>query len=94
MTLPVIHLIEQATETQKTKLNKLIINREPLDTGILAGIADYEGAIERSLQDARSVLREATDCLAGLADTPYRDGLLGIAEHVETLVDSCQVSSY
>lgn len=94
LTLPVIHLIEKATETQKTKLNKLIINREPLDTGILAGIADYEGAIERSLQEARLLLHEATDCLTGLDDSPYRDGLLGIAEHVEKLVDGCQVSSY
>ena len=94
LTLPVIHLIEKATETQKTKLNKLIINREPLDTSILAGIADYEGAIERSLAEARRLLKEATDCLAGLSDSTYRDGLLGIAEHVESLVDACQVSSY
>ena len=94
LTLPVIHLIEKATDSQKTKLNKLIINREPLDTNILAGIADYEGAIERSLSEARTLLHQAAQCLAGLADTPYRDGLLDIAQQVEALVDACQVSSY
>ena len=48
LTLPVIHLLETATESQKAKLNRLIINREPLDTTILASIADYEGSIERA----------------------------------------------
>lgn len=94
LTLPVIYLIEGATETQKTKLNKLIINREPLDTSILAGIADYEGAIERSLQEARSLLREAAACLTGLPDNVYREGLHEITLYVESLVDACRVSSY
>jgi octaprenyl-diphosphate synthase len=94
LTLPVIYLIENATETQKTKLNKLIINREPLDAGILAGIADYEGAIERSLQEARTLLHEAAQCLTGLPESDYREGLLEISTYVGSLVDGCQVSSY
>lgn len=94
LTLPVIFLIEAATETQKTKLNKLIINREPLDTSILAGIADYEGAIERSLAEARRLLQEASHGLLSLPDNRYREGLIEISSYVESLVDACQVSSY
>ena len=81
-------------ETQKTKLNKLIINREPLDTSILAGIADYEGAIERSLAEARRMLQEASHGLLSLPDNRYREGLIEISRYVESLVDTCQVSSY
>ncbi len=94
LTLPVIYLMEAATESQKTKLNKLIINREPLDTSILAGIADYEGAIERSLREARTLLQEAADGLLGLPDNDYREGLIEISRYVQTLVDACQLSSY
>ena len=94
LTLPVINLIESATETQKTKLNQLILNRQPLDMSILAGIADYEGAIERSLQTARFLLRQATACLAGLPENDYREGLLEIAGYVESSLDVCRASSY
>lgn len=94
LTLPVIYLIEEATETQKTKLNKLIINREPLDSSILAGIADYVGAIERSLQQARSLLEQATASLSILPESDYREDLIDISAYVRSLVDSCQLSSY
>lgn len=94
LTLPVIYLIEAATESQKTKLNRLIINREPLDTNILAGIADYEGAIERSLTEAKGLLNEAKGHVSGLPDNFYREGLTEIVDYVAKLVDSCQVSSY
>ncbi len=94
LTLPVINLMESATRTQKTKLNKLIINREPLDTTILAGIADYEGAIERSLQEARGLLQEAVDGLAALPENDYHSGLREVADYVDSLVASCQLSSY
>ena len=94
LTLPVIYLIDSATESQKTKLNRLIINREPLDTSILAGIADYEGAIERSLTEAKTLLSEAKGHVDCLRDNFYRDGLIEIVDYVEKLVDSCRVSSY
>ena len=94
LTLPVIYLMESATDSQKSKLNKLIINREPVDTSMLAGIADYEGAIEKTLKDAGALLQEARDELMGTPENFYRSGLIELVDYVQKLVDGCQISSY
>ena len=55
---------------------------------MLAGIAEYEGAIERSLQHASSLLDEGAHCLATLDQSAYREGLNGILEFLGGLLDS------
>ena len=49
LTLPILNLIARATENQREKLNRMLIQQEPIDVGVLAGIADYEGAIEEAI---------------------------------------------
>lgn len=90
LTLPVIYLMERATQSQKSKLNKLIINREPLDVSILAGIADYEGAIEKALGTSKRLLNEGLAAVKELPDNRYRDGLEELVEYVIDLVNSCR----
>jgi len=73
LTLPVLYLLEKATDVQKTKLNKMLLNGEPMDTTILAGIADYEGAVERAIDFAKNMINDARNdliCLPGTRKRP------------------------
>lgn len=91
LTLPMLYLLMDATETQKSKLSRLLLQGEPMDTTMLAGIADYEGAIERAVRDAQQMLAEADAELACLAGGPYRDALAATAAYLHKLLDNCRV---
>ena len=89
LTLPLLNLIRDATETQKAKLNKLLLQDEPLETPVLAGIADYEGALESALDEARELLEGAREDLVGLADSDHRRALVQVTDYVDSLLDDC-----
>ena len=90
LTLPVLYLLEKATDHQKTKLNRMLLNGEPMDTSILAGIADYEGAVERAVTFAKNMLNDARGDLIGLGDTPQRFALIEITAYLDKLLDKCR----
>ncbi len=90
LTLPVLYLLEQATDVQKTKLNRMLLNGEPMDTTILASIADYEGAIERAVQFARSLLQQARQDLLCLSAGDHASALSGITVYLDKLLDKCR----
>ncbi len=89
LTLPLLNLIRDATETQKAKLNKLLLQDEPLETSVLAGIADYEGALESALDEARGLLKGARENLVGLAESDHRRALVQVTDYVDSLLDDC-----
>ncbi len=91
LTLPMLYLLMDATEAQKSKLSRMLLKGEPMDTSILAGIADYEGAIERAVQDAKAMLQEAVSDLDCLEPSPSRDALAGTAGYLNKLLDNCRV---
>ena len=91
LTLPLLNLIREATETQKAKLNRLLLQNEPIEKPILAGIADYEGALEAALDEARELLDSARADLIGLEESDYRRALVQVTEYVDSLLDDCQV---
>ncbi len=89
LTLPILYLRDMATEAQKHKLNKLMLNHEPIEVNILAGIADYEGAIERAIGTARDYLTTARNSLQILPLTDYRTAMEGITRYLDRLLDKC-----
>lgn len=90
LTLPVLYLLMEATDAQKQKLNKMLLKGEPMDTTLLAGIADYEGAIEKAVAFAQGMLTEARAELLCLADTPYKTAFEDIATYLHSLLDQCR----
>jgi octaprenyl-diphosphate synthase len=90
LTLPILNLLEAATEKQREKLCHLLVQKEPFDLSALANIADYEGALERAVDHATSLLREARQNLIGLADTPYSQALEQITFFLDDLLDQCR----
>lgn len=93
LTLPILYLLMEATDAQKQKLNRMLLNGEPMDTTILASIADYEGAIERAVKFALNMLEEAVAELVCLQDSEYKQAFVGIAAYLRALLENCIVLS-
>ena len=89
LTLPVLNLIASGTETQRKKLNERLLLKEPIDVNTLAGIADYDGAIQRAVLTGKEILFQAREHLVDLNDSPYQKGLVQITNYLETLFDDC-----
>lgn len=90
LTLPMLNLLEQATDEQRTKINKRIIEQQALDFEVLVGIADYAGAIEEALDTASEMLVDARDGLKCLTDSKYTTGLIDITHYLDDLIKKCR----
>ena len=86
LTLPILNLLEVASETQREKLTKKIIDQEPLDLPVLLGIAEYEGAVDDALRTATQLVAEARDTLTLLDDSESRTALKDITYFVDDLL--------
>lgn len=90
LTLPILNLLESASDTQKEKLSRMIIDQEPLDLSVLLGIAEYEGAVAAAVDTALDLLEDSRNCVAHLADTEYRSALLQITHFLGGLLQKCR----
>jgi len=90
LTLPMLYLIESATPEQKVKINKRIIEQQPLDLDVLVGIAEYEGAVERALDTASEMLMDCRNDLEVLEDSNYKQGFVQITAFLDSLLEKCR----
>lgn len=90
LTLPILNLLENASEAQRIKLNKRILDQEPLDLPILLGIAEYEGAIESAVDTAMNLLVECREDLAALGKSVHSDALAQITWFLAGLLEKCR----
>ena len=90
LTLPILYLLESATDAQKQKLSRMLLKGEPMDTSILAGIADYDGAVERAVKFAQDMLVSARADLIALPATPHKQALEDIVGYLHSLLDQCR----
>lgn len=86
LTLPILRLLEKANPAQRSKLQERIIKQEPLDLNIISGIADYEGAIDYSIETALKLVDDARDPLDFLPDTKYRAALFTLSDYLRDLL--------
>ncbi|MGI8604492.1 MAG: polyprenyl synthetase family protein [Verrucomicrobiales bacterium] len=89
LTLPILNLIESASDTQRAKLNRLLIQHEPLEIGVLAGIADYQGAIEGAVGTARNLLADARKDLLVLPASDSAQALEQVTFYLEARLGKC-----
>ncbi len=90
LTLPILNLLEAATEPQRIKLNKRILNQEPLDLPVLLGIAEYEGAIESAVDTGVELLEQCRKDLQLLGSSEYAEALAQITYFLEGLFEQCR----
>ena len=91
LTLPVLYLLESASESQKDKLSRMLIQRAPLDVNVLAGIADSAGAVDGAVALAVGMVRAAADELKCLPGGKYRDALVGLTDYLTGLLQRCRL---
>lgn len=90
LTLPILNLLETASEAQRVKLNKRILDQEPLDLPILLGIAEYEGAIENAVDTGLGLLAECRDDIAFLEKSVHAEALDQITRFLGSLLEKCR----
>jgi octaprenyl-diphosphate synthase len=90
LTLPILNLIDSASERQRGKLNAMLVQKEPIDVSALGSIADYEGAIDDALATASTMVEESRRQLVGLDDNRFTDGLQQITRFLDDLLESCR----
>ena len=90
LTLPLLNLIEKASPAQRDKLNKRIIEQQPLDFPVLIGIAEYEGSVESALDTASEMLKDARKDLDILEASEWHEGLSEITRYLEGLLNECR----
>ena len=87
LTLPILRLLEKSNPAQREKLQARIVKQEPLDLTILSGIADYEGAIDYSIETAIKLVDDARDPLHFLPDNKHRAALFTLADYLLDLLN-------
>ena len=90
LTLPILNLLENSSEAQRSKLNKRIIEQQALDLPVLVGIAEYEGAIESAVDTALDMLGTCRNHLVGLKSGDYTDALEQITHFLGALLQKCR----
>ncbi len=90
LTLPILNLLETASEPQRIKLNKRILDQEPLDLPVLLGIAEYEGAIESAVDTALDLLAQCRADLHPLGDSTHAEALVQITRFLAGLLENCR----
>jgi octaprenyl-diphosphate synthase len=93
LTLPMLYLLEGADEAQKAQLSRLLLSGEPKDPSVLAGIADYVGAVRRAVRFAQDMLKDAREDLSCLAPSQEKQALIGLTEYLDGLLEKCRVVS-
>jgi len=90
LTLPILNLLESASESQRSKLNKRIIEQQALDLPVLVGIAEYEGAIESAVDTAVAMLGTCRDHLIGIPRGEHVEALEQITRFLAALLEKCR----
>ncbi|MDF1740093.1 MAG: polyprenyl synthetase family protein [Verrucomicrobiales bacterium] len=90
LTLPILNLLGSASEKQREKLHRLLIQKEPIDISVLAGIADYVGSIEAAIDTGLEYVSSARENLTALPESDHKEALIGIADFLEVLLEGCR----
>ena len=90
LTLPILNLLGSASDKQREKLHRLLIQKEPIDISVLASIADYVGSIEAAIDTGLEFVSTARGNLVGLPEGDHKESLIGIADFLEVLLEGCR----
>ena len=90
LTLPILNLLDTANEKQRAKLHRLLIQKEPLDVGALANIADYVGSVEAAVDTGLDRIERSRECLEVLEPSDHRQALVGVTDFLDHLLEGCR----
>ena len=86
LTLPVLHLLQTSTETERTRLSGLILEGNEEQVRGLVEEALEKGAVRYAVTTGRRMLTEAQDSLESLEPTPYKDSLESLCVTLDAMI--------
>lgn len=79
-TLPLIHALRHGTKKQQQVIRQAIENGERDKIGEILTIVESTGALSYTAEQAKLQSDAAIDALAGIAESPYKEALINLAE--------------
>lgn len=86
LTLPVLHLLQTSTATERTRLSELILQGAEEEVRGLVDQALEKGAVRYAVTTGRRMLTEAQDSLESLAPSVFKDALDGLCTTLDTMI--------
>ncbi len=90
LTLPILNLLDSATEAQRARISQAILDHEDPDLPAIVGSVEYDHALERAVATATGLIAECRDDLGVLRPSEYKDALLQITYFLENLLGKCR----
>jgi len=84
LTLPVLFLLQNASETDLARWSQVIVSGEGIEDLVTA--TRRSGALQGAIEAARALLREAVEAIEIVPENPYRIGLQDICHSVDRLL--------
>lgn len=89
LTLPILNLLEAASEDQRAKINQMILDQKEVDLPSIVGEENYQTALEDAIDTAISLLQGCRNDLSVLEKSEYKDALIQITNFLENLLKRC-----
>lgn len=90
LTLPILNLLESATQKQRETIQRRILAQEETDLSELAGEEGYGKALGDAIDTALGLLDGCRADVRVLAPSEYRDALEQITHFLESLLRKCR----
>jgi octaprenyl-diphosphate synthase len=84
LTLPVLLLLQNASEPDRARWSQAILSGE--ETAALVEATRRSGALSQTIETARKLLSEAVESLSILPSNPHRNGLQDLCKSVDRLL--------
>ena len=84
LTLPVLLLLQSASETERARWSQAILSGKEIEALIEA--TRSSGALQSAIATARTLLREAAEAVCIVPETPFRTGLQDLCKSVDRLL--------
>ena len=84
LTLPVLLLLQSASETERARWSQAILSGKEIEALIEA--TRSSGALQSAIASARTLLREAIEAIEIIPETPFRCGLQDLCKSVDRLL--------
>lgn len=85
-TLPILVMLNRSNGADRDRLSSMILHQGTKDHSALAQLLIGSGAVETAVEKATRLIQDSQDELVELPDSEYREGLLGISEHLKNLI--------
>jgi len=85
LTLPLLHLLEDACDETRHSLRQHILDEKPLDLPNIVGASEYKASIRHALDHALSLITTCIETANALPNKNYSQALRSVCEYIEGL---------